>query len=180
MSRATACCSMYSLMSMRIMRLLVSNRNCASVLHSSVLPTPVGPRKRNDPIGSRILRARRARGTASETARTASSWPTTRSCELVLHVQQLLALALDRRETGMPVQRATTSAISSAVDLLAQQGVPLGLPAASVSSAAGEALVQLGQLAVLELGRPVRDRRGAPACSSSVCLRLDLARLSST
>ncbi len=51
MSRATVCFSMYSLMSMRIMALSSSKRNSASARAVSVLPTPVGPRKINEPIG---------------------------------------------------------------------------------------------------------------------------------
>ena len=42
MSRATECFSMYSDMSMRTIALSSSNRNAASALVSSVLPTPVG------------------------------------------------------------------------------------------------------------------------------------------
>ena len=44
---------MYSLMSMRTMRSSSSNRNSARARASSVLPTPVGPRNRNEPIGRR-------------------------------------------------------------------------------------------------------------------------------
>ena len=51
--RATECFSMNSDMSMRIIASSVSNRNSASALHSSVLPTPVGPRNRNEPFGRR-------------------------------------------------------------------------------------------------------------------------------
>src|SRR5690606_39782983 len=59
----------------------LSNRNSASALHSSVLPTPVGPRNRNEPIGRfGSDRPARERRTASDTARMASSWPTTRLC----------------------------------------------------------------------------------------------------
>ena len=42
---------MYSDMSMRTMWVSSSNRNSASARASSVLPTPVGPRKMNEPIG---------------------------------------------------------------------------------------------------------------------------------
>src|SRR5436309_2816829 len=42
---------MYSDMSIRTIAFSVSNRNSASALASSVLPTPVGPRKMNEPIG---------------------------------------------------------------------------------------------------------------------------------
>src|SRR4029453_2608553 len=49
--RATECFSMNSLMSTRIRWSSLSNRKPASALQSSVLPTPVGPRKRNEPVG---------------------------------------------------------------------------------------------------------------------------------
>ena len=49
----------------------------------------------NEPIGRLgSCRPARARRTALDTACTASPWPTTRLRELVLHAQQLLALAL--------------------------------------------------------------------------------------
>ena len=74
MSRATACFSMYSLMSMRIMLSSLSKRDSESARASSVLPTPVGPRKMNEPIGRfGSLRPERERMTASATASTASS-----------------------------------------------------------------------------------------------------------
>ena len=47
----TECFSMYSLMSSWMSASSSSKRNSASVLASSVLPTPVGPRKMNDPPG---------------------------------------------------------------------------------------------------------------------------------
>src|SRR5215468_3191527 len=50
-SRATECFSLYSLMSMRTTARSSSKRNSASALASSVLPTPVGPRNRNEPVG---------------------------------------------------------------------------------------------------------------------------------
>src|SRR5205807_612815 len=48
MRRDTVCGSMYSLMSKRMNS---TPRATASCLASSVLPTPVGPLKRNEPIG---------------------------------------------------------------------------------------------------------------------------------
>ena len=42
---------MYSDMSMRIIDSSSSNRNSATLRATSVLPTPVGPRKMNEPIG---------------------------------------------------------------------------------------------------------------------------------
>ena len=70
---------MYSDMSMRTIASCVSNMNSASARASSVLPTPVGPRKRNVPIGrSGSDSPARARRSALATASTASSWPMTR------------------------------------------------------------------------------------------------------
>ena len=58
---------MYSDMSMRTIALVSSKRKPASARASSVLPTPVGPRKTNEPIGrlgsdSPVLRRRMAFG----------------------------------------------------------------------------------------------------------------------
>jgi hypothetical protein len=105
---------MYSLMSMRTMAFSSSNRNSASALASSVLPTPVGPRKRNEPIG-RFGSDRPAR-------RGAPRW--TRHDGLVLADDALWQASsmLDElspsrppsmRLTGMPVHLETTSATSS-------------------------------------------------------------------
>ena len=86
---------MNSLMSRRIRWSSLSNRKPASALHSSVLPTPVGPRNRNEPVGRfGSDRPERERRIALATAAIASSWPTTRSCSLRFHLQQLVALAL--------------------------------------------------------------------------------------
>ena len=72
--RLTECFSMYSLMSRRVMAASSSNRNPASALVSSVLPTPVGPRNRNEPMGRLgSFNPARARRTASDTASRASS-----------------------------------------------------------------------------------------------------------
>ena len=54
--RETVCFSPYSLMSSEIRASSSSNRNSASALASSVLPTPVGPAKMNEPRGAlRVL-----------------------------------------------------------------------------------------------------------------------------
>ena len=72
---------MYSLMSMRTIARSSSNRKSASERASSVLPTPVGPRNRNEPIGRfGSDRPARLRRMALATAMTASSWPITRWC----------------------------------------------------------------------------------------------------
>ena len=100
---------------MRIRWSSESNRNAASALHSSVLPTPVGPRNRKLPYGRfGSDRPERERRIASDTRRTASSWPTTRSCSrssILISFSRSPCIIFD---TGMPVARDTTSAISSA------------------------------------------------------------------
>ena len=50
-SRDTECFSMNSDISRRTMASSVSNKKFASALLSSVLPTPVGPRNKNEPMG---------------------------------------------------------------------------------------------------------------------------------
>ena len=72
--RDTECFSVYSPMSIRTMARSSSNRNSATALANSVLPTPVGPRKRNEPIGRRGSdNPARLRRIAFDTADTASS-----------------------------------------------------------------------------------------------------------
>ena len=82
---------------MRTIASWVSKRNSASARASSVLPTPVGPRKRNEPIG-RLGSARpaRERRIAPATASIASSWPIDALVQAVLHVNQLLDLGLEQ------------------------------------------------------------------------------------
>ena len=94
----------------------VENRKLASFLQSSVLPTPVGPRKKNDARGlfSPLSPARCMR-TALATALRASSWPRTdsrRESSMWMSFSACPEVSLD---TGMPVTRDTTAAISSAV-----------------------------------------------------------------
>ncbi|MNQ88808.1 hypothetical protein D3C85_1040890 [compost metagenome] len=106
---------MNSLMSMRIRCSSESNRNSASARVSSVLPTPVGPRNRNDPYGrAGSARPARERRMASDTRRTASSWPTTRLCRNSSMCSSFSRSPCIIFDTGMPVARDTTSAISSA------------------------------------------------------------------
>ena len=86
---------MNSLMSILISASSLPNMNSASALASSVLPTPVGPRKMNEPIGRfGSLSPARARRTAFETMPIASSWPMTRACSDLFHVEQPLGLLL--------------------------------------------------------------------------------------
>ena len=59
-------------------------------------------------------RPARLRRMALATARTASSWPTTRACRVSSMRTSLSTSPSSRRVTGTPVQRLTTSATSSA------------------------------------------------------------------
>ena len=145
MSRLTECCSMYSDMSMRTIALVSSNRKPASARASSVLPTPVGPRKTNEPMGrlgsDSPVRLRRM---ALATAATASSCPTTDSWRCSSRRTSLWTSPSISLTTGIPVHRLTTSATSSS-------------PTSSLSIAPsdlelGQGLVVLGQLGV-ELGQ---------------------------
>src|SRR5437588_615966 len=112
--RETVCFSWYSDMSMRTIACSSSNRNSASARASSVLPTPVGPRKMNEPTG-RLGSARPEREgrTALATASTASSWPTTRRCRFSSIRSSFWISPSISRETGMPVHLPTMAAISS-------------------------------------------------------------------
>ena len=107
---------MYSLMSMRTIAFSSSNRNSASARASSVLPTPVGPRKMNEPIGPvRVLQAAAGaahgighRGNRVFLADDALPQP-------FFHVDSFSRSPSSKRETGIPVQAATTSAMSLSV-----------------------------------------------------------------
>ena len=73
------CFSIYSDMSKRMRASSLPKRAAASALQSSVLPTPVGPRKRKEPMGRPgSFSPARPRRMARATARTAASCPTTR------------------------------------------------------------------------------------------------------
>ena len=91
-----------------------SKRKSASALASSVLPTPVGPRNRKEPVGrSGSATPARERRTASATAATAALWPMRRS-PMTRSIWSSLSCSPARSlPTGIPVQDSTTSAIST-------------------------------------------------------------------
>ena len=102
-------------MSMRTMARSSSKRKSASDLASSVLPTPVGPRKRNEPVGrSGSAIPARLRRTASLTARTADSWPMSRAPMIDSMLSSFSVSPWSSRPAGMPVHALMTSAMSSA------------------------------------------------------------------
>ena len=105
---------MYSDMSTWIIASSSPNRNSASVRASSVLPTPEGPRKMNEPVGRfGSLIPARARRIDLETATIASCWPTTRLCSSSSIRTSRCDSASVSLKTGMPVHIETMSAISS-------------------------------------------------------------------
>ena len=142
---------MYSDMSIRTIACSSSNRNSASARASSVLPTPVGPRKRNEPIGRfGSWSPARARRTAFDTAATASSWPITRWWSRSSMWRSFSTSPSSSFETGMPVHFATTSAMSSSSTSSLRK-----VPSAWSSRAAPpgrDRLLELGDLAVAQLG----------------------------
>ena len=107
---------MNSDMSMRIKASSVSNMNSANALHSSVLPTPVGPKNMNEPLGRFGSDSpARERRMASATAFTASCWPTTRLPSTSSMRSNLSRSPSSMRDTGIPVHFDTISAISASV-----------------------------------------------------------------
>ena len=105
-------------MSIRIIASSRPNMNLAKQRASSVFPTPVGPMKRNDPIGLRGSRIPvRALRIARDTALTASSCPTRRREISSSIFRSLVVSASVSCFTGIPVCSATTAAMSSAVIL---------------------------------------------------------------
>ena len=132
-------------MSMRTIARSSSKRKSASDLASSVLPMPVGPRNRNEPVGrfGSEMPARERR-TASLTARDrvaladqplADDRPPSRAA--------WRSRPASSRPVGMPVQASTTSAICSAPTSSPTSGSSVGL-----------------------LGRPRRSRSASPARGS--------------
>ncbi len=106
---------MYSDMSIRTIARSSSNRNSASARASSVLPTPVGPRKMKLASGRfGSCRPARERRIASETSCNANSCPTTRSRRRSSIVSNFCTSASINLETGICVHFETISAISSA------------------------------------------------------------------
>ena len=153
---------MNSDMSIRTIDSSVSNRNSASALQSSVLPTPVGPRNRNEPFGRRgSASPARERRMASETMRTASSWPTTRRDSASSIRKSFSFSPSSIFETGMPVHFETTSAISSSVTWLRTSCV-------GVDSAACATAIRFSSSGM------------RPYCSSAILLRSPRRRAASS
>ena len=91
-----------------------SNIAAATDLASSVLPTPVGPKNKNEPIGRcSSLIPLLLRRIARATAETALSWPITRLCKRLSRLANWRVSLRFIWVTGTPVQSETTLAMSS-------------------------------------------------------------------
>src|SRR2546426_9766105 len=90
------------------------NMNCASVRTTSVLPTPVGPRKRNEPMGRfGFFRPARERRMARAKAVIALSCEITRLCNSSSMRSSFCDSSSLIKVIGTPVQSDTTSSMSS-------------------------------------------------------------------
>jgi len=147
MRRCTLNFSMYSDMSMRTMARSLSNKYSASAFASSVLPTPVGPRNMNDPMGlSGSERPARLRRMAPATTFTAWSWPITRSWSFASKSTSFSISPFIILLTGMPVQALTTSAISSSVTSFLRRD-PFSSSSLNCSSAVAKRCLSSGMVA---------------------------------
>ena len=129
--------------------------NSASARASSVLPTPVGPRNRNEPIGrSGSCSPARERRSAVATASIASSWPIDAFVQALLHVDQLLGLALEQPADGDARPARDDLGDVVGVDLLLEEHRARRRPSRSSLArlVLGELLLELGDLAVAQLG----------------------------
>ena len=107
---------MYSDISTLIIESSVPKTASAKVLDNSVFPTPVGPRKRNEPIGLLgFLSPTLPLLTALATALTASSCPIILLCKTFSKSRSLFCSFFSSLVTGIPVHIATTSSIEFSV-----------------------------------------------------------------
>ncbi|MNZ89001.1 hypothetical protein D3C78_1079040 [compost metagenome] len=163
---------MNSLMSTRTRWSSLSNKKPASALHSSVLPTPVGPRNRKEPVGRLGSdRPERERRMAFATAAIASSWPTTRWCSLSSIFSSLSFSPCIILATGMPVARLTTSAISSAPTWVRSSRCTGALPSppASLACASLSCFSSAGSLPYCSSATLLKSPW---RLSSSICMRI--------
>ncbi len=153
---------MYSLMSMRIMAFSSSKRNSASARESSVLPTPVGPRKMNEPIGRfSSCKPARARRTAFETAMIAGFWPMTRCVSRSSIFTSFCALAfLQARDRNVRPARDHFGDVFLGHFFLAASGRPAASRRAS-RRARSSCCVELRECGRIESRSPSPVRRGA-------------------
>ena len=122
-----------------------SNKLSAKAFASSVLPTPVGPRNRNEPIGLRgSLIPALERIIASDTFSTASSWPITLLCKMSLKCNNFSLSPSINLLTGIPVHLEMIFVISSSVTLFLSK--PSSLLFSDISSSFSNSFCNSGSL----------------------------------
>ena len=183
MSRATACFSMYSDMSMRTIALSSSKRNSASAFAVSVLPTPVGPRKRKLPMGRfgswSPLRARGARRWRPPPPPAAGRSPAARSRSSMW--TSFCISPSSSRLTGMCVQlRHHLRRCPRRPPPPSRTGAP-SVSSASLACLLGDGLLQLRQRrrSAARRARLKSPRRSASACSLRALSSCSLSPLTS-
>ncbi len=153
---------MYSDMSMRTMARSSSKRNSASARATSVLPTPVGPRKRKEPMGRLgSLRPARARRTAAATARDGVVLADHPFGDSLLHLEELLLLALEQPRHRDPGPLRHRSCDVLLADLLGEHGAVLLLVDLERLGGLFELPARARRVRRSGAGRRVRDRRRA-------------------
>ena len=153
---------MYSDMSRRTIAVSSLKRYSASALVSSVLPTPVGPRNMNEPIGRfGSCKPARERRTAVATACTASAWPTTRLPRLVLHFQELVLFAFQHLVDGH-----AGPARDHLRDVIGGHGLLHHLAGIFLGFDIGEPLLKLGDPAISQFARALEFARRCALASS--------------
>mmetsp|Transcript_21304 Transcript_21304/g.72541 ORF Transcript_21304/g.72541 Transcript_21304/m.72541 type:complete len:483 (+) Transcript_21304:618-2066(+) len=160
---------MYSLMSMRTIASSVLKRNCASVLASSVLPVPVGPRNMKLAMGlCGSERPARLRWMASAMPSTASSCPMTRSCRWSASMSSFSRSPCSSRATGMPVHLLITSEMSDSVTSSLSTVLPSACAASNAASASTSCLCRLIRLPYLSSAARFRSYSRS-ACATAIC-----------
>jgi len=146
---------MNSLMSMRIRCSSESNRNSASALQSSVLPTPVGPRNRNDPYG-RFGSARPAREARMDRTRGVLPHPAhTRWCSFSPICSSFSRSPCIILETGMRRGHGKRLRAISSAPTWVRRSVCRCCPSPAFSACLSLGF-ELRQTAILELGHLVQ------------------------
>ncbi len=103
-------------MSKRMSAFWLPKRKCESWRATSVLPTPDGPRKTNEPTGRcGLLTPSRERRIARLIAEIERSWPITRWRRMSSIRNSRSASSLCNAATGMPVHDEMTSSMSCRV-----------------------------------------------------------------
>ena len=154
-------------MSMRTIARSSSKRKSASDLASSVLPVPVGPRKRNEPVGrfGSAMPARERR-TASLTAFDRGPLADQPLADDVLHPEQLGGLALEQPAGGDAGPGLDDVGDLLGADLLADQRLEVG----PLGRDGGlDLALQLGDRAVEDLAGRLAGCPRAVSRSASIC-----------